>query len=86
MYQSGTRYYLDLFGATHMEPYSGTNPAERLVALVTVDFFDRYVLGQNDATAKMTHEVTGSGTASFRQTQRDGASDCHIALTCENQA
>ncbi|TVZ05658.1 hypothetical protein EAS64_14250 [Trebonia kvetii] len=59
------RFYLDLFGATHMEPYSGTNPVERLVARVTVDFFDRYVLGQTDATAKMAHEVNRSGTASL---------------------
>jgi predicted dienelactone hydrolase len=59
------RFYLDLFGATHMEPYSGTSPVERLVARVTVDFFDRYVLGQRDATAKMVHEVNRSGTASL---------------------
>ena len=51
---AAARFYLDLFGATHMEPYSGTNPVERLVARVTVDFFDRYVLGQTDATAKNT--------------------------------
>jgi dienelactone hydrolase len=57
------RFYLDLFGATHMEPYSGANPVERLVARSTVDFFDRYVLGQTDATAKMVHEVNRSGTA-----------------------
>lgn len=59
------RFYLDLFGATHMEPYSGTNPVERLVARVTVDFFDRYVLGQTDATAKMVHEGNRSRTASL---------------------
>jgi dienelactone hydrolase len=59
------RYYLDLFGATHMEPYSGTNPVERLVARVTVDFFDQYMLGQTDLTAKMAHEVTSSGSASL---------------------
>jgi hypothetical protein len=46
-----------------MEPYSGANPVERLVARSTVDFFDRYVLGQTDATAKMVHEVNRSGTA-----------------------
>ena len=62
---AAARFYLDLFGATHMEPYSGTNPVERLVARVTVDFFDRYVLGQTDATAKMAHEVNHSGTASL---------------------
>lgn len=59
------RHYLDLFGATHMEPYSGTNPVERLVARVTVDFFDRYLLGQTYATARMAREVAGSGTASL---------------------
>lgn len=59
------RYYLDLFGATHMEPYSGTNPVEMLVARVTVDFFDRYLLGQTHATARMAREVAGSGTASM---------------------
>jgi predicted dienelactone hydrolase len=59
------RYYLALTGATHMEPYAGTNPVERLVAWVTVDFFDRYVLGQTSATMKMAHEVTDSATASL---------------------
>lgn len=63
--QNDARYYLDLFGATHMEPYSGTNPVERLVARVTVDFFDRYVLGQTGAMAKMEHEVKGSAAASL---------------------
>src|SRR5215469_2127246 len=50
-----TRYYLDLFGATHMEPYAGTNPVERLVSRVTLAFFNRYVLGQAGAAAKMAH-------------------------------
>jgi dienelactone hydrolase len=59
-----TRYYLDLFGATHMEPYAGTSPVERLVSRVTLAFFDRYVLGQAGAGAKMTHygNVTGFAT------------------------
>ena len=57
------RYYLDLFGATHMEPYSGTNQVERFVARVTADFFDRYVLGHADATAKMAREVRDSASA-----------------------
>ena len=59
------RYYLALSGATHMEPYAGTNVVERLVARVTVDFFDRYVLGQTNATAKMAREVADSATASL---------------------
>jgi len=50
------RYYLDLFGASHMVPYVGTNPVERLVARVTLAFFDRYVLGQATALATMTRD------------------------------
>jgi predicted dienelactone hydrolase len=50
------RYYLDLFGANHLVPYWGTNPVERLVARVTLAFFDRYVLGQASALARMTRD------------------------------
>jgi fermentation-respiration switch protein FrsA (DUF1100 family) len=59
------RYYLDLFGATHMEPYAGTNPVERLVSRVTLAFFDRYVLGQAGAAAKMTRYGNVSGFAAL---------------------
>ena len=60
-----TRYYLDLFGATHMEPYAGTNPVERLVSRVTLAFFNRYVLGQAGAAAKMAHYGNVSGFAAL---------------------
>jgi fermentation-respiration switch protein FrsA (DUF1100 family) len=63
--QAGTRYYLDLFGASHMEPYTGTNPAEQQVARVTLAFFDRYVLGQAGAQAAMTRDSDDSGTATL---------------------
>jgi dienelactone hydrolase len=59
------RYYLDLSGATHMVPYSGTNQTERLVARVTLEFFNRYVLGQSGATEKMIDDVLVSGTAAL---------------------
>src|SRR6516162_8635062 len=59
------RYYLDLFGATHMEPYAGTNPVERLVSRVTLAFFDRYVLGQAGAAAKMARYGNVSGFATL---------------------
>lgn len=59
------RYYLDLLGATHMVPYTGTNPVERLVARVTLAFFDRYVLGQQDATATMRLYGNVSGSAAL---------------------
>jgi Cutinase len=50
------RYYLDLFGASHLLPYEGTNPVERRTARVTLAFFDRYLLGQAAALETMTHD------------------------------
>ena len=63
--QARARYYLDLFGANHMIPYMGTNPVERLVARVTLAFFDRYVLGQASALATMTRDGNVSGTSAL---------------------
>jgi dienelactone hydrolase len=59
------RYYLDLFGASHLIPYQGTNPVERIVARVTLAFFDRYVLGQADALETMTRDGNVTGTAAL---------------------
>jgi hypothetical protein len=63
--QASARYYLDLFGASHLEPYVGTNSVERTVARVTVAFFNRYLLGQAGALATMTREGNVSGVASL---------------------
>jgi fermentation-respiration switch protein FrsA (DUF1100 family) len=60
---NGPRYYLDLLGASHLIPYQGTNPVERLIARVTLAFFDRYVLGQADALQTMTRDGNITGTA-----------------------
>ncbi len=57
------RYYLDLFGLDHMTPYTGTNPAEQLVARVTLAFYNRYLLGRAGALAAMTREGNASGAA-----------------------
>jgi fermentation-respiration switch protein FrsA (DUF1100 family) len=68
LYQSdegSTRYYLDLFGADHMVPYTGPNPTERLVAKVTLAFFNRYVLGRAGALATMTKYGNVSGIAAL---------------------
>jgi predicted dienelactone hydrolase len=68
LYQADTaaeRYYLDLFGASHMIPYTGTNPVEQLVARVTLAFFDRYLLGRAGALATMTREGNVSGAAAL---------------------
>jgi len=61
--ETRARYYLDLLGADHLTPYTGTNPVERLVARVTLAFFNRYVLGQDGALATMTREGNVSGAA-----------------------
>jgi dienelactone hydrolase len=63
--QDPVKYYLDLFGANHLVPYWGTNPVERLVARVTLAFFNRYVLGQAPAAAAMTRDGNVSGTAAL---------------------
>jgi hypothetical protein len=62
---SGTRYYLDLFGATHTGPYWGTSQVEQVVARVTLAFFDRYVLGQPQAQATMTADGEAPGVATL---------------------
>jgi fermentation-respiration switch protein FrsA (DUF1100 family) len=59
------RYYLDLLGATHTVPYWGTNPVERIVARVTLAFFDRYMLGQPGALAAMTRNGNVRGAAAL---------------------
>jgi len=47
------RFYLDLIGADHTGPYWGTNTYERIVARVTLAFFNRYVLGHRAAARAM---------------------------------
>jgi fermentation-respiration switch protein FrsA (DUF1100 family) len=63
--RAGPRYYLDLFGASHLIPYEGANPVERLVARVTLAFFDRYVLGQAGALRTMTRDGNVAGAAAL---------------------
>ena len=63
--QGGSRYYVDLFGADHMVPYTGDNPVERLAARVTLAFFDRYLLGDRAALTAMARVANGSGIAAL---------------------
>lgn len=63
--QARARYYLDLFQATHMIPYSGTNRVERIVARVTLDFFNRYVLGRTAALGAITRDGSVHGIAAL---------------------
>ena len=62
---AGARYYLDLFGEDHIDPYLGIGPAEQVVARVTLAFFDRYVLGQAPALAAMTRDGNVSKIAAL---------------------
>jgi len=63
--QAGPRYYLNLFGASHLAPYEGTNPLERLTARVTLAFFNRYVLGQAGALATMLRDGNDPGAGAL---------------------
>jgi len=63
--QAGSRYYLDLFGADHMVPYTGDNSVERLVARVTLAFFGRYLLGDKAAMSTITRAADSSGIAAL---------------------
>ncbi len=63
--RTGPRYYLDLLGASHMAPYSGDNPAQRLVARITLAFFARYVLGDAGALTTMIRLGNSTGIATL---------------------
>src|SRR5579859_5244159 len=63
--QASSRYYLDLFGADHMIPYTGDNQVERLVARVTLAFFARYLLGDKAALNTITRTADSSGIAAL---------------------
>ena len=60
-----SRYYLDLYGADHMVPYTGDNPVERLVARITLAFFGRYLLGDAGAVTTMKQAAVSSGIAAL---------------------
>jgi dienelactone hydrolase len=50
---TGKRYYLDLPGANHFAPYEGNGMPEPIVARVTTDFLDYYLLGERARLAAM---------------------------------
>ena len=56
---SGPRYYLDLFVAGHFTPYEGSRAPEPVVARVTTDFLDRYLVGQRPGAAAMRRAGPG---------------------------
>jgi dienelactone hydrolase len=63
-------FYLELFGASHTGPYWGTNGYERIVARVTLAFFDRYVLKRRHASSVMRKRGNASGVAALFSDRR----------------
>ena len=57
------RFYLSLPGATHTGPSMGSSPVERLVARVTLAFFNRFVLRHPGAAAAMARTGNVPGRA-----------------------
>jgi predicted dienelactone hydrolase len=60
---TGPRYYLDLPGADHFAPYQGKRTPEPIVARVTIDFLDRYLLGQRGKSAALRRAAAVAGKA-----------------------
>jgi dienelactone hydrolase len=71
-----TRFYLDLFGASHTEPYWGPNRYEEITARVTLAFFDRYVLRQPGQGTVMSKQGNKAHLAALYH-----AGGGHLALT-----
>jgi hypothetical protein len=62
---SGPRFYLDLLGAGHLPPYQGQGPPAPVVARVTVDFLDRYLVGRPGAAVAMRRDGHVAGVATL---------------------
>jgi len=71
------RYYLDLFGASHTEPYWGVNRYEQVTARVTLAFMNRYVLGQKTQAAVMSQQGNVSGLAALYLNGAGGLTDTY---------
>ena len=57
------KYFLNLIGATHLEPYTAYNAYEQTVAAVSVDFFNAYLKGETQALSAMSSAGNLQGTA-----------------------
>ena len=71
------RYYLDLLGASHTEPYWGINRYEKITARVTLAFMDRYVLGEKDQAAVMARQGNSAGLAALYSGGAGGLTDTY---------
>lgn len=57
------KYFLDLLGATHLDPYTQPSPYESIVATVTTDFFDAELAHQRPAVTAMSTDGNVAGAA-----------------------
>ena len=56
------KFFLKLPGANHSTPYhQASDPAERLVAAATVDFFDYYLKGRSNGLQRLRHDASAEG-------------------------
>lgn len=62
---TGVRYYLQLDGAGHYTPFQGQTPPEPTVARVTLDFLNRYLLGDTAAAAALQADGNVAGVSSL---------------------
>jgi len=60
---AGKRYYLNLPGANHFSPYQGDGEPEPIVARVTLDFLDYYLLRQRSRVISMWRASRVPGVA-----------------------
>lgn len=59
----GARYYLNLPGSDHFAPYQGDSTPEPVVARVSIDFLDYYLLGERDRLGAMWRASRDPGVA-----------------------
>jgi dienelactone hydrolase len=60
---TGSRYYLELFGADHLSPYEGLGAPEPIVERVTIDFLDHYLAGQASSVRAMRRAARVRGAS-----------------------
>lgn len=72
------KYYVDLLGATHLPPYTEANAWEAVVAKVSVDFLDAFLLGRRDLVPQMLHDgnVAGVSTITANPTVPSAGGSC----------
>ena len=60
------KFFVTLFGADHLSAFhGGASPAEVVVERTTIDFLDRYVLGEAAALGRLQHDGDVPGVASI---------------------